>query len=123
MLTISMRKNYFLLFGTCVPPATLVDILVKRLDVEFQHHESSYLGDYYKYSGLYADKLTIEKNKPDVLGDFKEEKFREFPTLVFLSITSGKNRDKLSKVKFIKDCLSKISGVQLLRESTLETEN
>jgi hypothetical protein len=115
-----MRKSYFLLFGSSLSLEALAALVNKRLDVEFEHHDSSYVGEYLKYSGLYADKLTIEKNRSGVVGDFKEEKFKNFPTLIYVSITSGKNREKLSKVKYIKTCLCEISGIKLIRESLVE---
>ena len=115
-----MRKSYFLLFGSSLSPEAIAAMINKRLDLEFEQHDSSYLGAYFKYFGLYADKLTIEENRPNCLGDFKEEKFSKFPTLIYLSITSGKNRDKLSKSIFMKARLCEIGDIKLLRESVIE---
>lgn len=115
-----MKKSHFLLFGCSHSPETIATLIKKRLDIEFEPHESSYLGSYLKYSGLYADKLTIEENRPSALGDFKEDDFRDFPTLIYLCITSGKNRDKLSKAKFMKARLCEINDIKLLRESIIQ---
>lgn len=115
-----MKKNYFILYGTILPVTDILDYTEKRLDVKFDLHESSYLGEYYKYSGLYADSITIERNQIELKGEFKEETAKDFPVLVYISIAAGKNKDKLSKFKYIKKCFFKVSGVQLLRESIIE---
>ncbi len=115
-----MRKSYFLLYGSSLTPATLLALVGKRLDIEFELHESSYVGEYYKYSGLYADKLTIEQNKIGADEDYKEVTLKDYPTLIYVNISSGKNREKKSKLLYIKRCLREITNVKLLRESEVE---
>lgn len=115
-----MKKSYFLLYGSSLLAKTLMASMEKRFSIEFELHDSSYVGEYYKYSGLYADKMTIELNKAGPNEFYKEEAYMEFPTLIYISITSGRNRDKKSKLRYLKRCLDEIDNVWLLRETELD---
>jgi hypothetical protein len=114
-----MRKSFFCLFGTKIPESELVELLFQKLDMKFIPHSSEYVGLYMKYSGLYAEKITIEQNKI-IYNDWKENEFRDYPTLIYLSNIQGKNSDKLSKTEYIKQQFFEIPGIVLLREEILE---
>ena len=92
-------------------------MLAERLDFEFESRESGYVGDYFIYSGLYADELTIEENRAGALGDVKEPEFRQFPTLIRAYFISGRNADKRSKMRHMRCVLKRLGSIELLRES------
>jgi len=51
-----MKKNYYYLYGTQNEDLPgLAKLLSDKLDLEFDRHESDYLGEYFKYAGIYAD--------------------------------------------------------------------
>ncbi|RSZ56967.1 hypothetical protein HF313_05100 [Massilia atriviolacea] len=108
-----MKKSFYSTFGTSQDGAELAATLARLLDVELVLHESSYLGEYFKYSGLFADKLTIENNH-DPSGEPRYAQFKEHPTLIFLSNENGKNAEKLSKHAYLKTQLRQIPGIVLL---------
>lgn len=108
-----MKKSFYSTFGASQEGAELAATLARLLDLEFALHESSYLGEYFKYSGLFADKLTIENNNP-LSGEPRYAQFKDHPTLIFLSNENGKNAEKSSKHTYLKTQLGKIPGIVLL---------
>lgn len=114
-----MKKSFYATFGSSEDAASLAATLARRLDLEFSLRESAYLGAYFKYSGLFADKITIESNHP-ASGEPRYARFADHATLIFLSNESGKNADKLSKHTHLKTQLGKMPGTVLLEESVHE---
>ncbi|GAL87794.1 hypothetical protein D781_4026 [Sporocytophaga myxococcoides] len=116
-----MIKEYFLLFAS---KKTSVDELAfsiyKKLDLEFTQKESLYVGIYNCYSGLYADKLTVEYNY--VNNEWKFDKYQDYSIIIKLANFTGKNKDKESKTKHLKERLIKIEDIILLEESIIEKE-
>ena len=114
-----MRKSYHCVFGSTRSIDELESEIGKRLDIKFEPHDSSYLGQYVNYSGLFSDRLTIERNQKNA-EDWRYEEFKNYPTLILFNNTEGKNADKLSKTKYLKSVLLKIPNVTLLKETVLE---
>jgi hypothetical protein len=118
-----MKKNYYYLFGSITKDIEDINkLLYDKLDLEFQPHESSYVGEYLKYSGMYADKITIERNFNKLENDWKEKNFQQYPTLIYVSNINGKNADKLSKSMYLKNALTKLEDISLLREDLIEVD-
>jgi hypothetical protein len=116
-----MKKSYYYLFGSMREDIEDVkQLLYKKLDLDFEPHESSYVGEYLKYSGVHADKITIERNFNKMENDFKEKEFQQYPTLIYVSNINGKNADKLSKSTYIKGALTKMEDISLLKEQVIE---
>lgn len=115
-----MKKSFFLRFGSPLDVKKVCSHLQDRLDLTFVQHNSSYFGEYSKYSGLYADSLIVGPNFVVCSGDWREPNQKQFITIVEVSITSGKNSDKLSKCKYLKNSLKQIAGLTLIEERTLE---
>lgn len=119
-----MKKSYYYLFGTLIDDIKSVsDILYQKLDLEFKVHESDYIGEYMKYSGLYADKISIEKNFNKIDNSWKEKEFKLYPTLIYVGNYLGKNADKLTKVQYLKKCFEKIGDIKLLKEDIIESKD
>ena len=115
-----MKKNFYCVFGTNYTTVEIIEILRENFDMEFSPHESSYFGQYLLYSGLFADRITIRENRIDHLGEWAEERFKDYPTIIKLSNTNGKNSDKISKTNYIKKQFSKIANIALLEERVFE---
>ncbi|WP_338846790.1 hypothetical protein V8J88_23900 [Massilia sp. W12] len=115
-----MKKSYHCKYGANITTDEVIKIFQKLFDMEFELHESSYVGMYFKYTGLFADKVTInpkESASPDCLDDKDYEKYS---CLIFIDNNSGKNADKLSKTKYLKFHLAKISDIVFLHEKIIE---
>ena len=98
-----MRKNFFLTYGSLHDKYSLKDILEQMFDFDFKKHDSLYWGEYFKYSGLYADQIKIFSNQIcSPYEDLISAENKHLCTIIKISITEGKNKDKLSKYKFIK---------------------
>lgn len=119
-----MRKNYYALFGTTTTPLPdLAKILYDKLDLVFVLHESDYFGVYYKYSGMYADKITLEANFNTIENDWKEKDFRQYPVLIYVAHIQGRNTEKLSKSRYLKNVFPQMAGIKLLKEEIIEDSN
>jgi len=118
----NIRNHYYYTFGSAQPQEELADAIGKLLDISFVPHQSDYLGPYLLYKGPLADQLSIEDNHTKWLDDWKAEDFKQYPTLICVSVAEGKNVDKLSKANYLKEQLSKIAGVILIKERILESK-
>ena len=116
----NIRKSYYYTFGSTQTQEELADAVGKLLDISFEPRISDYVGPYLLYRGAFQ--LSIENNHTEWLGDWKAEDFKQYPTLIFLSVTEGKNVDKLAKSNYLKEQLSKIDGLILIKESILESK-
>ena len=117
-----MQKKYYILFGS---KARNIDDIAKeftqRIDIEFQNRTSFYKGDYLIYSGLYADILTIEKNF--ISDDWKECTFKGYQTLIYLSFTKGKTKDRKNRANHIKKgIINNFLEVDYLRERIVDDD-
>ncbi|WP_143310270.1 hypothetical protein [Chitinophaga vietnamensis] len=118
-----MKKSYYHTFGSNIENIqTLARLLLDKLDLKFEMHESDYIGVYLKYSGLYADKITIEKNFNAIENNWKEQDFKQYKTLIYVNNTNGKNADKLGKSKYLKEALVKIADIIFLKEKVVEAD-
>ncbi|WP_091153216.1 hypothetical protein [Mucilaginibacter pineti] len=111
-----MKKNYFLLFGSFLDSRQMAaDLLYQKMDLNFVPHESSYLGEYLKYSGLFADHMTISDNFNKAENDWSEPEFKNYPVLIFVSHDHGRNEDKKSRHTYIKKALPALGSFVLLK--------
>jgi hypothetical protein len=117
---LKMKKNFYNLFGSRRSIEDVAALIHQRLDLDFVRHESSYVGEYFKYAGLYSDKITIERNRNDVMNEWKTVQFKDYPTLIYVSNTVGKNADKLSKTKYVREQFCRIPDITLLSEKVIE---
>jgi hypothetical protein len=82
------------------------------LGVVFAAHESSYRGgDYYRFGEVGNEELILQYNLSTVDGEWAEEGFREFPTLLYVDNTSRAEEIE----KFL---TAKNMGASLLRRQT-----
>ena len=102
-----MKKSYFLKYGCNLCKQEIKEILENKWEFDCTEHDSAYFGVYFKYSGLYADTLLIKDNNVSTpYHEWLDEDNKHFCTIVEVSITSGRNKDKLSKYKFLKSAFN-----------------
>lgn len=117
-----MNKNFYYLFGSKSDDIdSLSNKISDKMDLLFESKESDFIGFYMVYSGIYADRLTIEKNYNIYTGSWKEENFKEYPILLYFSNYKGRNKDKESKSKFLRHHLMQIEGLICLKEKIIES--
>ncbi|GKW08888.1 hypothetical protein [Pectobacterium carotovorum] len=110
-----MRKFYYLTYGSFESKESVKQLLDSIWDISCDEHDSDYLGIYYFYSGIFADKLTIKDN-------IQHEKNDNFPTLIEISFINGKNTDKLSRYKFIKNVFSELKIASLINDEHISED-
>lgn len=116
-----MVKCYYLVYGAAGIGVDDLDVkLGALLSVTFTRRESSYIGEYSLYEGPKADRLSIEPNLYP-FGDWSEPEFQQYPTLVYLSNTEGKNVDKAARTEAEKVMLAQQAELTLLKETVLES--
>jgi len=117
-----MRKDYFLLFGSNEPDVVkLVTEVSQMLKICFTPHESDYLGNYFLYQGICSDKISIHCNFVGNVNEWREEKYREFPTLIYVANYCGKNLDKNKRTDEVKLNLQMNNKITLLKEDIIES--
>lgn len=97
----------------------LVDLITKKLDLDFNLHESDYLGEYYLYNGLFADRFTIMNNRLPS-GEFLINDNTAQKNILKINFIDGKNKDKESKLNFLKQQLLTILSIELVSEEIKE---
>lgn len=117
-----MRKSYFLKYGTDKDKSEIRALLGSIMDLMFVEHDSEYFGVYFLYSGLYADRLKIGDNYVSHAKEWVDGVSR-CKTLINLSFTEGKNADKLSRFKYMKDVFENLDELIFLDEQCLEDES
>jgi hypothetical protein len=115
-----MRKNYYLVYASPKAISEIVALLSRQLSIEFEPHESSYVGDYFKYSGYYADRLSVEPVQDTDREKLGRDKLEGARSLVFVQHTTGKNADRKAKSSHLRRCLDKITDLSLIRESVVD---
>lgn len=83
--------------------------LINDLDITFEQRVSDYLGMYYKYTGLFADRISVFKNTEELL-EFDDK----YAVIIDISITQGREKDKKSKYSYLKKAFGKKSNIYLL---------
>jgi hypothetical protein len=116
-----MVKSYYHTFGSQLSIDELTDLLRRRLELEFEPRESSYIGSYWQYSGRVADKITIESNLRTDSNEWKEEKFKQYPVLVYVSNFRGKNVEKKARSEALKTRMREVPHITLLKEVVMDT--
>ena len=95
-----MNEDFSLEYGVRSGDLNLIKQKVSRIfDIDFVERHSDYIGRYYKYEGLFADRLTI------IEGKYLSADVRQYnhEVIIRVSISSGKKKDKLSKYKYLKE--------------------
>ncbi|MBC3211311.1 hypothetical protein [Serratia fonticola] len=115
-----MKKSYYLKYGIDKTKEELKELLEKKWDIICAEHDSSYFGVYFNYSGLYADKLTITDNYIASSKEWLHEENKEFTSLINVSIFNGKNTEKLSRYKFIKNVFVQLNVSSVITDKCVE---
>ncbi|CAI0914998.1 hypothetical protein [Serratia entomophila] len=117
-----MKKLYFLKYGSATSKKEVSKLLDDKWDITCSEHDSSYFGVYFAYTGLYADKLIITDNYISHSNEWLEEDDKEFSTIIKVSFTNGKNPEKLSRYKFLKNAFNKLDGIFIICDECIEEE-
>jgi hypothetical protein len=119
---IKMQTEYYLKYGSKINQLNiLVNYFDKKYDFFFEERESSYIGEYYLYKGLYADKIVLEYNYNKIEKKIKEDMFKELPIIISITIANGKNIDKKSRCKYLKKLLNADEYFVFISENIIET--
>lgn len=114
-----MKKYFFLSFASSKPLNDVCKDFYDRFDIEFIKHESSYVGEYLKYSGMYADVIKILPNiMPN--GEHVYGKNEDIKTIVEISFISGKNNEKSSRYKYMKESVKRMNGALIIKDEVIE---
>jgi hypothetical protein len=108
---------------TKIDSVELATKLVKeKLGIEFETRESSYIGEHSSYKEeIIADMLRVE---PNFFDDYwKEKEHKDYPTIIEISNTKGKNIDKEARHNFLRQKLSEIEEFVMIKDKILETKN
>ncbi len=116
-----MKRSYFLQWGSMLDPMELSSVLADRLGLEFERHESSYVGEYLKYSGMLADRLTVGPNQIPS-GDFLAPRHGHFRTVVDMAVHVGRNQDRAARYRYLKQCCAQIDALVPIRDESTETD-
>lgn len=115
---VDMKKSYYLKYGTELNKDEVRNKLAARLDLSFVEHESEFFGIYFSYNGVYADSLKIFDNFNENSKDWLDENMLN--TIIKLSFSKGKNSEKLSRYKYVKEVIGGINGFSLIEDKVLE---
>ncbi|MBN5368583.1 hypothetical protein JY531_13655 [Serratia marcescens] len=122
MWWINYEKIIFLKYGSVISKEEVSKLLDDKWDITCSEHDSSYFGVYFAYAGLYADKLTITDNYTPHSNEWLEEDNKEFSTIIKVSFTNGKNPEKLSRYKFLKNTFNQLDGLSIISDECIEEE-
>lgn len=82
----------------------------ESVGIELQAHEGLYAGISYKYKGRFSDEIILKKRHEE------DEKNAEFILLIHVANVSGKNSDKISRSKYVKEKLLLIPGMYFISQ-------
>jgi hypothetical protein len=106
-------------FASSKPLNAVCKDFYDRFDIDFIGHDSSYIGEYLKYSGVYADVIRILPNvMPNSEYVYGENK--DIETIVEIFFTNGKNAEKLSKYKYMKGSVGRMNGMLIIKDEIVE---
>ena len=117
-----MKKSYFLTFSSKLSIVQCVKLLHARLDMDFSLHESEYFGEYWKYSGMLAESVTVGSNILPT-GDLRVAGVEDSTTILEVAINEGKNIDRLARMKYLKDSFNRLGEFEVLKERVVESQN
>lgn len=115
-----MKKSYFLKYGSEITKEEISKLLDDKWDITCSEYDSCYFGLYFSYSGLYADKLMITDNYIPISDEWLDEENKKFKTLIKVSFINGKNADKLSRYKSMKNIFNHFDKLFLISEECIE---
>jgi hypothetical protein len=115
-----MKRNHSLLFSADTPMGDLRRAIESAFAIEFEERASDYVGDYLKYVGPVADRISIEPVTH--VGPQIERLLAgtRAQVVVVVQLDSGKNADKKAKCEDIKLRLLALPGVSLMKETIRE---
>lgn len=115
-----MKRSYFLYFGSTRLKDEIRALLKKYWDIVCVTQDNYYCGEYFLYSGFYADRLTIKDNKIAGTEDWLDEAYRDYATLIEVSFTHGSNADKLNRCEFIREAFSQLNIAAVIGDKCIE---
>lgn len=112
-----MVQSYFLLFGVKDDdPDELAVKLENKIELEYQKHSSSYIGNYILYRSKLLNRFSIEPNFFN--GEWQEEAHKDYPVLIYLSSSKKgkKDQEREDFFLYIKKILLNEKYIVLLEE-------
>lgn len=112
-----MANSFFLTYVSSLQIFDVKEVLSDKWDLELIEHDSSFFGVYFRYRGLYADNLTIKNNRLDE-NSWLMEDYVKYKTIIEVSFTEGRKKDKISKSKYMKIIMNSFDST-LIKEEEL----
>jgi len=79
----------YILYGSKVSPSEAKGILEELLTLQFEARDSDYQnGEYFRAGNKTGEHFELKKNADPFDGDPVEMKFPDFPTLLYINVTS-----------------------------------
>jgi hypothetical protein len=104
-MNISIFKTYVI---TVESIEICKELIEKELSIVFTAHESSYFGDYFKSFFLNAH-LNLAPNYNEMEADWTVPAFKRFNTILKISISSGKKKDRLDTAYVLDTQLTRLN--------------
>jgi hypothetical protein len=91
--------------------AEVRDAVERALNLPMALHDSSYVGEYYRYGNVGEESIEICENSVDEEGEWPENSFQDFPTLLYVHETD--------RPEAIQEMLTNSTEAVLLRRDEL----
>jgi hypothetical protein len=115
-----MKNLCFLKYGSEKSVAQVSQDVCKNINIELTKRESSYVGEYLKYSGPVADSITVGPNYVSASKYWRARDYKNFLTILDVEITSNDCAKNLEKYQYIKQKFSGIPSVQLIEDEIVQ---
>jgi hypothetical protein len=113
---VSKAKSQSWLYGFGESDPKVVSQLLERaLEIQFQLHESLYLGEYYLFKGKDGEQIRLRKNFDPLDGTPAELEFKELSLLLEVD---GYPEGSKTAEDIVRQIQTKIPKAQLLKRST-----
>ena len=92
-------KKIFDIYGSQINDLQLcLKIIESAFDIQFEAHDSSYLGVYYRWGKKYGEEFILQNNYDESEREFREKRFFNYKTLLYVNLPSDPDgiRKKLS---------------------------
>ncbi|HHT5754028.1 TPA: hypothetical protein ACSZAG_11225 [Listeria monocytogenes] len=116
-----MIKTYYLEYGSNYSKEEIRSFLDTRWDIVCTENDSSYFGVYFRYRGMHADELKITDNYLHS-NEWLNEEHKQYETIIKMAFIEGRNADKLSRYKFMKNVMNQLNVAEIIHDEQIERE-
>ena len=116
--------NYYLTLGSIFSKQETANLLFQQYGIDFEERDGTYRGGSYFYSSTWicADSVSVESNYIPFTERYQLNNYREFQTLIFLSIVKGNAKNKKSKYSYLLNQFNKSEKILILKNEILDND-